>query len=116
MVVGVSSRYVVERGSGFGVGFRKVVLPYGEVVYKCVKCLSIFCSLPDVELHITACGKKREREVLKYGYVGWCKKPDKRRVLVRNTVSNVLLCCGCPYFHSIGVKHLAVAMVSGSYL
>jgi len=43
-------------------------------------------------------------------------KPEKGRVLVKNTVNNVLLCCGCPYFRLIGVKHLAVAMVSGSYL
>ena len=66
----MSNRYVVERGSGFGVGFRKVVLPSGEVVYRCVKCSSVFCSLSDVELHVTVCGRKRERDVFRYGYVG----------------------------------------------
>ena len=29
------SRYVVKKGSGFGVGFRKVVLSGGEVIYRC---------------------------------------------------------------------------------
>ena len=111
----MSSRYVVERASGFGVGFRKVVLSGGEVVYRCVKCLSVFCSLFDVELHLAVCGVKRERHGFEFGYIGWCKKPDKKSVLVKNTVDNVLLCCGCPYFRLIGVKHLAVAMVSGSY-
>lgn len=97
----MSSKYVVDRGSGFSVGFRKVVLSGGEVVYKCVKCSSIFSSLSDVELHVPFCGKRREREVFEYGIIGFCKKPDKVRVLVRNTVSNVLLCCGCRYFVSV---------------
>ena len=92
------SKYVVERGSGFGVGFRKVVLPYGEVVYKCVKCPCVFSSLHDFELHVPLCGKKRVREVFPYGYIGFCVKPDKAVVSVRNTVSNILLCGGCPYF------------------
>lgn len=105
----MSSRYVVERASGFGVGFRKVVLPYGEVVYKCVKCLSVFCSLFDVESHLAVCGVKRERHGFEYGYIGWCVKPVKGLVLVKNTVDNVLLCCGCPYFRLVGVKRLAVA-------
>jgi hypothetical protein len=104
MVVGVASRYVVERGSGFGVGFRKVVLPSGEVIYRCVKCSSVFCSLPDVESHLAVCGKKREREFFKYGYLGWCAKPDKVRVLVKNTVSSILLCGGCSYFRSFERK------------
>ena len=117
----MSNRYVVERASGSSVGFRKVVLPYGEVIYRCVKCSSIFCSLVDVETHLAVCGKKREREVFPYGYVGWCVKPVKgsgrvRGVLALNTVSNIVSCCDCACFHSIGVKHLAVAMVSGSYL
>ena len=94
----MSNRYVVERGSGFGVGFRKVVLPYGEVVYRCVKCLSVFCSLFDVGSHLAVCGVKREREFFKYGYIGWCVKPDKAVVSVKNTVSNILDCGGCPYF------------------
>ena len=94
----MSSRYVVERGSGFGVGFRKVVLPYSEVIYRCVKCSSVFCSLVDVESHLAVCGKKREREFFKYGYIGFCVKPDKAVVSVKNTVSNILDCGGCPYF------------------
>jgi len=109
------SYHVACASSDFGVGFRKVVLSGGEVVYKCVKCLSVFCSLYDVGLHVAICGKKREKHGFKYGYVDWCKKPDKGRVLVRNTVDNILLCCGCPYFRLIGVKHLAVVMGSGSY-
>jgi len=94
----VPSKYVVERGSGFGVGFRKVILPYGEVVYRCVKCSSVFCSLFDVGSHLAVCGKKREREFFKYGYIGFCVKPDKAVVSVKNTVSNILDCGGCPYF------------------
>lgn len=96
----MSSKHVVERGSGFDVRFQKVVLPYGEVVYKCAKCSSVFCSLPDVALHLAVCGVKREREVFEYGYLGWCAKPDKVRVLVKNTVSNILLCGGCSCFRS----------------
>lgn len=96
----MSNRYVVERasGSGFGVGFSKVILPSGEVVYRCVKCSSIFCSLPDVALHLAVCRKKCEREVFPYGYLGWCAKPDKVRVRLKNTVSNILLCGGCSCF------------------
>jgi len=94
----VSNRYVVERGFGFGVGFRKVVLPYGEVIYRCVKCSSVFCSLVDVGSHLAVCRVKRVREFFKYGYIGFCVKPDKAVVSVKNTVSNILDCDGCFYF------------------
>jgi hypothetical protein len=99
----VSNRYVVERASGSSVGFRKVVLPYGEVIYRCVKCSSVFCSLLDVGSHLAVCGKKREREFFKYGYIGWCVKPDKAVVYVENTVSNILDCNGCAYFKPKGL-------------
>ena len=67
MEADVVSKYVVEKGSDFGIGFRKVVLSGGEVVYKCVRCPCVFSSLHDVGLHVAVCGERREKNVFMYG-------------------------------------------------
>jgi hypothetical protein len=53
----VVSRYVVEKGSDFGVGFRRVVLSSGEVIYRCLMCPCVFSSFLDLELHLNAFGR-----------------------------------------------------------
>lgn len=101
MEMGVVPKYVVEKPSGFGLGFRRVVLASGEVTYRCVKCPCVFSSLSNVQLHIGVCGRQAEKDSFEFGYIGWCEKADKKRVLVKNTIDNVLLCHGCRYFRLI---------------
>jgi hypothetical protein len=92
------SRYVVERGSDFGVGFRQVVLSGGEVVYKCVRCPCVFSSLHDVGLHVAVCGERREKNVFMYGYIGKCTRFGEHGVRLVNTLFNVLRCRDCRSF------------------
>lgn len=101
MVVGVGSKYLVEKGSGSGFGFRKIVLSGGEVVYRCLKCPSVFSSLYDVGLHVAICGKRLEKKSFRYGFIGKCTRYGEHGVRVENTIFDSLMCCGCRHFRLI---------------
>lgn len=89
------SKYVVERSSDVDVGFCKLILPSGEIVYRCLKCPCVFSSLHDIGLHVAICGKRREKKVFEFGYIGKCTRYGEHGVRVANTVFNVLQCRGC---------------------